>query len=68
MKEVLGLAGGDGGVFPLNVLRFWFWVGGEPGGSIGDIFRTTFLSFSGLNISFDIVPVPENGNKFLSHD
>lgn len=65
-KALLGFAGGDGGVLPLNVLRFWFCFGGEPGESIGDIFSTTFLSFSGLRIcSLEIVPVPVN-NDFVN--
>lgn len=50
MNVPFGLAGGDGAVLPLNVLRFWFCFGGEPDVSIGDIFNTTFCSLSGLSM------------------
>lgn len=54
----LGFTGGEGAFFPLKVLRFEF--GGDPdvGVSIGDIFNTTFWSFSILFTCWEIVPVP----------
>lgn len=61
INALLGFAGGDGAVFPLKVLRFWFWIGGEPEISIGDILSTTFWSLSGLRIcSRESVRLPIN--------
>lgn len=65
-KFPLGLAGGEGALRPLNVLRLWLWLGGDSEVSTGDIFNTTFCSFSRLKIcSREFAPAPKILEKVI---
>lgn len=59
INDPVGFADGVGAVLPLKVLKLWFWLGGEPDVSTGDIFNITFWSLSVLKIcSRELVNVP----------
>lgn len=57
-KDPVDLLAGRRTVLPLNVLKLWLLLVGDPAASLRDIFNTRFWSLSTLFVDWAIVPVP----------